>query len=234
MNGAIPAGDTRDIETGGFAPSRLLAGCLVASLGLHTALFWLLPEWRREVVVAPVPVLDVVMVSRESELEMAPPRAPAPEVPRSVAAQPQPVIRKPVPAIIDVPATTTEPRPVLAPADAVPVELPRPSVASRGTPAPQTESLTLPTFDAAYLRNPPPRYPSVARRNGDQGTVMLKVLVSPEGVPARVELDKSSGSSPLDSAALDAVKAWRFVPARRGAQNVEAWVRVPVVFRLES
>jgi protein TonB len=30
------------------------------------------------------------------------------------------------------------------------------------------------------------------------------------------------------------VKGWRFVPARRGAQNIEGWVRVPVVFKLES
>jgi protein TonB len=230
----MPAGDTPDIGTGGLAPSRLLAGCLVASLGLHAALFWLLPEWRREVVIEPVPVLDVVMVSRETEIDNAPPRALAPEVPRAAAPQPQPVARKPVPAIIDIPATLKEQRPLPAPADAVPVEPPRSPVASKGTPAPKTDSLTLPTFDAAYLRNPPPRYPPVARRNGDQGTVMLKVLVSPEGVPARVELDQSSGSSPLDGAALDAVKAWRFVPARRGAQNIEAWVRVPVVFRLES
>lgn len=31
---------------------------------------------------------------------------------------------------------------------------------------------------------------------------------------------------------MDAVRGWRFVPARRGEQAVEAWVRIPLVFRL--
>jgi len=60
------------------------------------------------------------------------------------------------------------------------------------------------------------------------------VLVTIEGTAARVELDRSSGSASLDGAAMEAVRNWRFVPARRGSQNVEDWVRVPVVFRLES
>jgi protein TonB len=60
------------------------------------------------------------------------------------------------------------------------------------------------------------------------------VLVTVDGAAARVELDRSSGSASLDHAALDAVRNWRFVPARRGSQNVEDWVRVPVVFRIES
>lgn len=102
-------------------------------------------------------------------------------------------------------------------------------VAARAESAP-----TPPVFNAAYLRNPPPQYPPAARRSGDEGTVLLKVLVTSDGTAARVELDRSSGSVLLDGAALDAVRIWRFVPARRGAQNVEDWVRVPVVFRLES
>ena len=76
------------------------------------------------------------------------------------------------------------------------------------------------------------RYPRLARRNGDEGTVMLRVLVTRDGRAAKVELDKTSGSSLLDGAAMDAVKEWRFVPARKGTEPVEDWVRVPIVFRL--
>lgn len=103
-----------------------------------------------------------------------------------------------------------------------------PAGAGTGEPA----VLSPPEYAAAYLQNPPPAYPRSARRAGDQGTVVLRVLVSIEGVAARVELERSSGSASLDSAALDAVQRWRFVPARRGATPVEAWVKVPVVFRL--
>jgi protein TonB len=95
------------------------------------------------------------------------------------------------------------------------------------------EPLTPPDFRAAYLRNPPPGYPAAARRNGEEGTVTLRVLVSVEGAPRDVLLERSSGSGLLDAAALAAVKNWRFAPARRGGEAREAWVLVPIVFRLE-
>jgi protein TonB len=92
---------------------------------------------------------------------------------------------------------------------------------------------TPPDFRAAYLRNPPPTYPASARRRGEEGTVTLRVLVSAEGTPERVELERSSGSNALDLAALESVRQWRFAPARRGGAAHEAWVVVPIVFRLE-
>jgi periplasmic protein TonB len=90
------------------------------------------------------------------------------------------------------------------------------------------------SVNAAYLHNPLPRYPAAARRAGEQGTVMLRVLVGRDGAPARVEIDRSSGSPHLDAAARETVKAWRFAPARRGGEAIESWVVVPVVFRLEG
>ena len=63
---------------------------------------------------------------------------------------------------------------------------------------------------------------------------MLRVLVTAAGAPGKVEVDVSSGSEALDRAAQDAVRSWRFVPARRGDAAVDAWVVVPLVFRLES
>jgi protein TonB len=90
------------------------------------------------------------------------------------------------------------------------------------------------SFEAGYLRNPLPRYPLAARRAGEHGTVTLRVLVTRDGLPARVDVEKSSGSTHLDRAALEAVRAWRFAPARQGAEPVESWLLVPVVFRLEG
>ena len=91
-----------------------------------------------------------------------------------------------------------------------------------------------PSFSAAYLRNPPPRYPLAARLNGEQGTVTLKVLVTRDGLPNSVALEKTSGSALLDAAALQTVRRWRFVPARVAQDPVDAWVIVPIVFRLED
>jgi len=47
-----------------------------------------------------------------------------------------------------------------------------------------------------------------------------------------VELKSTSGSERLDQAALDAVRQWRFVPAKRGSEAIAAWVVVPISFSL--
>ncbi len=89
-----------------------------------------------------------------------------------------------------------------------------------------------PVFDAAYLKNPKPSYPLIARRMKLEGIVILQVLVSSEGKPEIVRLGKSSGSAVLDQAALTAVKQWSFLPARQGNNPISAWVDVPLRFRL--
>ena len=68
----------------------------------------------------------------------------------------------------------------------------------------------------------------------EQGRVVLRVLVSRAGSPAQVELRASSGFARLDESALETVRGWKFVPARRGEEPVEAWVLIPISFRLES
>lgn len=91
-----------------------------------------------------------------------------------------------------------------------------------------------PRSDADYLNNPKPAYPPMARRLGEQGRVVLRVLVSPRGRVADIELQASSGSPRLDQAAQDTVHQWHFVPARRGEDAVAAWVLVPIAFALKE
>ncbi|MGO9014224.1 MAG: energy transducer TonB [Dissulfurispiraceae bacterium] len=101
-----------------------------------------------------------------------------------------------------------------------------PTVDSKGPVIP-------PQFGAAYLNNPKPEYPAFARRMRIEGMVMLKVLVSRQGIALKVEMAHSSGYEILDKAAAGAVKNWRFVPARQGDSPVEEWVQVPVAFHLQ-
>jgi len=84
-----------------------------------------------------------------------------------------------------------------------------------------------------YLKNPPPDYPSTARRRHQQGVVLLEVLVSEQGRATAIEIFTSSGYESLDNAALTAVRQWLFEPARQGEQRVAMRVRVPVRFALE-
>ncbi|MCI0653609.1 MAG: energy transducer TonB, partial [Methylococcaceae bacterium] len=90
------------------------------------------------------------------------------------------------------------------------------------------------SFDAAYLHNPAPEYPAISRRLGEQGLVLLSVTVTADGGAGSVAVQTSSGWSRLDQAALKCVQNWRFVPAIRDGQAVDASVIVPVRFSIEG
>ena len=83
-----------------------------------------------------------------------------------------------------------------------------------------------------YLDNPAPTYPAVARRLGQEGTVLLRVDVDAKGSPTRVTLQKSSGFPLLDNTAIQSVKRWKFKPAQVAFLTVGATVDVPITFRL--
>jgi len=77
-----------------------------------------------------------------------------------------------------------------------------------------------------------PSYPTSARRAGIQGTTLLGVFVGADGHVGDVVVKQSAGHPDLDAAAADAVRRWRFEPARRGSEPVAMWVLLPVQFRL--
>lgn len=93
---------------------------------------------------------------------------------------------------------------------------------------------TPPGFGAAYLNNPKPVYPMVSRRLAEKGVTRLRVLVSTEGRPQQVDIERSSGSARLDRAAQATVRDWKFVPAREGEKAVAGWVIVPINWNLEN
>ena len=87
-------------------------------------------------------------------------------------------------------------------------------------------------YQSASLRNPAPSYPPLSQRFGEEGKVLLRVLVSPVGEALAVELLTSSGYPRLDAAARKMVAKWRFIPAKQGQETLQTWLRVPVVFQL--
>lgn len=196
-----------------------------------------IPQFGRYTAPARGGVLEVVIlppeplsVATSEPAPSSPQRTPGPE--RMTVENPpglQPERQAPVLAL-------SAPRPVAEGSFVAPtasaLEPPASAPGQKGQVA--SVAVTPPNFSAAYLRNPAPHYPIVARRTGEQGTVMLRVLVSREGLPGRVDVEKSSGSTHLDAAALEAVKAWRFAPARKGGETIDSWMLVPIVFRLEG
>ena len=223
--------------------SRRRPGCgtlaifLAGSVAAHAVVLVALPELGHERDLPNAAALEVVLLKAESLTVLPPEIASQPlsrqSHPERVTAEAlvelQPERRAPVLAL-------SESRAAEGVSDALePARVPDPAVASpERQPLIASVVVTPPGINAAYLRNPAPRYPVAARRAGEQGTVTLRVQVSPDGLASRVAVEKSSGSPHLDAAALEAVKAWRFTPARRGADAVESWMLVPIVFRLEG
>ena len=138
---------------------------------------------------------------------------------------PRPLIALP-PEQVSAPATFTVPAPAFTPPVSAPAAAPTTNSAQ--------PSVTAARFDAAYLHNPHPEYPPISRRLGEEGKVLLRVRVTADGRAAAVDVEKSSNFERLDQTAQRSVVRWRFVPARRGDEAVEATVIVPIVFRLEN
>jgi periplasmic protein TonB len=191
------------------------------------------PPPRRERVTPPHPVaLPVRPTSPNREL----PR-PLMEVTRPVPATK--AVSSPLGATVPVATLPAGPAQMVLPAAAGPAvlkgkagtSLPSPVVVSREGASSLEDSG--PYSPAGYRDNPTPEYPSLAKRLKQQGTAVLRVWVNALGSPEQVKLRETSGSRILDQAALEAVRQWRFAPARRGANPVSSWVEVPVSFRFK-
>ena len=216
--------------------STLLTLCVAGSVATHVLILMLLPGWSAQRDARPrvlsvelsEPIPPEIVPSQPLPMETRPtPSTPRPLKPvvRSVQelrASQEPILTTPLEA---PPSPTAVVVPEQRPAPAQ--EAPRPS------PAPVAAPVTPPRSDAAYLNNPRPAYPLAARRRGDQGTVLIRVVVTADGLAANVNVEKTSGHPSLDEAALTAVKSWRFVPARQGGQAIESPYVVPVVFKLD-
>ena len=82
-------------------------------------------------------------------------------------------------------------------------------------------------------RNRPPIYPMEAARQGQRGTVIVLIHVSPFGVTEGAEIMQSSGFQALDQAALDAVRSWRFRPAIQDGQAIAFDMPMKFVFTIQ-
>ena len=210
------------------SPQR--AAALSVVLALHVGAVVALAQYQpaREA----MSQLRTVMVSLITPPKLEPPQ----ERPR-----PKPVVKQPIRKIellppqpilaitepTPVPARFEAPPPPPAPVAAVPSQS---HVAAEPAPVP----VIPPNFNADYLNNPAPSYPALSRRMGEEGKVVLRVFVNQQGLPAQVELRTSSGFSRLDHVALETVRQWKFMPARRGEQPIGAWVLIPISFSLRS
>jgi len=106
-------------------------------------------------------------------------------------------------------------------------------VAIPATPALTPAAVELPSTEADYWHNPKPAYPSLSRRLGEQGKVLVRVFIDASGQPQQAEVKQSSGFERLDQTALNTVLKWRYLPGKRNGTPEAMWLQVPLEFRLE-
>ncbi len=216
--------------------TSVITPALLMSLVVHAGIGGLLIDSWRHPTVEPAPTLTVkleavppVIVESPAPPVVKPPQ-PAPKA-RAVTLRAPQISAPPVMAVVRVdlaPATAAAPIVEMPPAPTVVAKAPA------SVNAPRSEAIEPPHFDVAYLNNPRPAYPPIARKLGLEGVVLLRVDVSARGTPEKITVAQSSGASLLDEAAMKAVQGWTFVPARRGDTAIGHPVEVPIRFQLRN
>jgi protein TonB len=173
---------------------------------------------------------------KTSEQPVAKP-IPVPPRPQPVAAptpSPQP---QPSPSKVSAPTEVAQAAPVApvsAPTAPIPPAPPAPP-APAPAPVVTAPSKTEVSIPASYsASNQKPIYPNMSKRLGEQGTVVLRVLVKADGSAGEVEVKSSSSYPRLDQAAVEAVKTWRFNSAKIDGKAIDEWYQVPIPFKLQS
>ena len=202
---------------------------VVAILAAHVAGVWGLLQVQQ--------VRDAVREAAPMFVNLlAPPAPPAPPPPPA----PQPIQKKQTPAQVIAAAPSPAPAAFVVPAPPEEPQLPTPPApvaiveAPPAPPAPAPAPKMIPASAIQYLVPPEPEYPRLSRRNGESGTVIVRAFADEAGVPHQVQVERSSGFTRLDEAAVSAVRKTRFKPYTENGKAVAGWVRMPFPFELEK
>ena len=204
--------------------NRFSLRVLLAVVGLHVVVAVMLLSMST----MPTPPQLTTLIVRVIQAE-SPKRD---EARRDVIVPPTSAARLPVPSAVPLPQPQILAVKAGEPSPAVAMPVLRESPIAN--PAAPQEAVSQPRFDADYLDNPAPVYPVISRRMREEGKVLLRVFVEPNGRPSQIQVSASSDSPRLDKTAQEAVWHWKFVPAQRGSEAVGAWVLVPIVFSLRG
>ena len=85
-----------------------------------------------------------------------------------------------------------------------------------------------------YRENTPPVYPAIAKLRGYAGVVLVNAEILPDGRVGSTAISKSSGYAILDKSAMEAVKLWKFEPAKKAGKPFAVRVKLPIKFVLHD
>lgn len=241
-----------------FSGASRRSSPLALAVLLHGALLYAIVHGLSQTSERPEPREVVIsLISPRAETAPARPMTPpapapipkqaAPQVPTQPQAQPmpkqesepqpqQPVVRDTPSPVVSTPAPAAAPA-VPAPAPVqesrpAPAAPPAPPVVHHAPPAP-AERGPVTISSVEYLHPPKPDYPIGAKRAGEQGKVVLRILIDEKGLPERVDIQQSAGFVRLDEAARAAALRAVFKPHLEDGRAVPAYVLVPINFALK-
>jgi periplasmic protein TonB len=238
------------------APASLQQLTVVGAVALaHAAGLWaLLDPTLRSAAAAPLQQVTTVMLLTEPATATAPPplllspppapppppRVAPPEVPRQLHSPPPPeqaATALPAPAVEPVPSERPPPISETVRSAAVGA-LPTSAAEDRASAPPQVSRATSVPRAARhienvnYLRAPVLEYPSASRRFGEQGRVVLRVLIGPDGHAEKIELHEASAFQRLNEAAMEAARRALYKPYTEDGVAQPAWALVALSFQL--
>jgi protein TonB len=211
------------------APARLKP--LAAIAAAHLLLFYAIHSGLLQRV-AQVTLPAAMLVSFVAAPVAPPPRPAAP--PTLAPSVLPPALSAPLPliqiapvdnALSAAPAAATP----AAPSDKAPIVTAATSAPAAPPPGPRTISAGV-----DYLQPPQLVYPALSKRLGEQGRVVLRVLVNDRGQPEQVQVQTSSGFARLDEAGRQAVLRALFKPQLQDGHAVSVFVIVPLNFQMTS
>lgn len=245
---ALGSHSLRSTESPGINPRVMAAG--VAVVAIHVALLAVVLTMRNEPPPRPVELKTITaeLISAAPPQPVAAPAAiqstPAPPPPKTVPPKPTP---KPKPAVQPRAKAAPTPLPETTAPSAVAAAAPEPAPAPPTPPAAAAPAAAAPAAgrptmalnapkDVAHLECniAVPDYPAMSRRRGESGTAMVKFVVGLTGKIENIELKKSSGSSRLDDAALDAMRSSACKPYKENGVAIRAAYSQPFVFGLND
>lgn len=201
-------------------PSRLIGWGFVALV--HVLLWQLLTQGINVFRIAPV--MEVVQVSfmNDEAPPVTPPQPPVPKLEAPITSE----LFVPLPEVSVAQASTT----LVATTPVPPVAAAETMVVVTTSEPHSTRLSVVSDAEIDYLVKPEVRYPLAAKRAGEQGTVLLSVIVNTRGMVDYISVYQTSGYQRLDDAAVRAVRSMRVKPYLKNgiAQPIE--VRVPVEF----
>lgn len=225
------------------ANPRVIAAC-AAVVAIHAALLGAALTMRNEPLPRPIESKSIT-AQLISETPQPAPQPVAVETPPPPKPVPQPVPKpQPKPKV----KPKIEPKPTPMPVTEAPSQIaapapePTPAAPAQPAPAPAAPAIGKPSMDLTAPKNvahlscniTQPDYPAMSKRRGETGTAIVRLTVGLAGKIENVTLQKSSGSSRLDDAALDAVRGSACSPYKENGEAIRATATVPFVFSLND